>query len=85
MKVKGIIKNNQIELIDNLSLAEGTEVIIEIPDRSIVNKESQWQKPQKVIGSWKNDSEIDDIFHDLDLDLKRHQDRGRDIDFEDFA
>jgi hypothetical protein len=51
MKVKGIIKNNQIELIDNLSLAEGTEVIIEILDHSIVNDESQWQKLQKVIGS----------------------------------
>lgn len=83
MKIKGIIKNNVIELLDNISLAEGTEVVIEITASSIVDKDRQWQKLQKVIGSWENDSEIDTIFHDLEKE--RHQYRGRDIKFEDFS
>jgi hypothetical protein len=82
MKVKGIIRDNSIHLLDNISIAEGTEVTIEIPESSLINKDSQWQKLQKIIGRWKNDSEIDTIFNDIDKE--RHKYHGRDINFEDF-
>ena len=83
MQVKGIIKNNRIELLDDIDLTEGTEVIVEISDNSISSKDNQWQKLQKVIGSWENDSEIDTIFNDIDKE--RHKYHGRNIDFEDFS
>ncbi|BAU64362.1 hypothetical protein STA3757_17340 [Stanieria sp. NIES-3757] len=82
MKVKGIIRDNSIELLENISIAEGTEVTIEITESSLINRDSQWQQLQKVIGSWKDNSEIDVIFNEIDEE--RHKYQGRDINFEDF-
>jgi hypothetical protein len=81
MKIKGIIRDKNIQLLENISIAEGTEVTVEIPESSLINQDSQWQKLQKVIGTWKDDSEIDKIFNDMDEE--RHKYRGRDLNFED--
>lgn len=83
MQVKGIIRSNSIELIEHISLAEGTEVVIEISENTQLNKKTQWQKLEKVIGSWETNAEIDSIFQNLDEE--RHQYSGRDINFEDFS
>ena len=82
MKVKGIIRAQSIQLLENISIAEGTEVIIEITESYLINQDNQWQQLQQVIGKWKNDSEIDTIFNDIDRE--RHQYFGRDLSFEDF-
>ncbi|MGF1542704.1 MAG: hypothetical protein ACFCU5_20070 [Pleurocapsa sp.] len=83
MKVKGIIRDNSIQLLENIAIAEGTEVTIEITEFSPINQDHQWEQLQKVIGAWQNDLEIDKIFNDIDEE--RHQYLGRDISFEDFG
>ena len=82
MKVKGIIQGKTIKLLEEISAPEGTEVTVEIPDRSLPDKIDQWQQLQRVIGSWKDDPEIEEIF--AEIDRERHAYRGRDIDFKAF-
>ena len=82
MKVKGIIQGNTIKLSEAVPAPDGTEVMVEIPDRSLSNKIEQWQQLQQVIGSFKDDPEIDKIF--AEIDRERHAYRGRDIDFNAF-
>ncbi len=79
MKIKGIIKGKTIQLSESVTAPDGTEVMVEIPDRSWLNKIEQWQQLQQVIGAWKDDLEIDEIF--TEIDRERHVNRGRDIDF----
>jgi hypothetical protein len=78
MKVKGIIQGKSIQLSEAVSVPDGTEVMVEIPDRSLNQKIDQWQKLQEVIGAWKDDPEIEQIF--TEIDRERHAYRGRDID-----
>jgi hypothetical protein len=82
MKVKGIIHDRSIQLLENISIAEGTEVTIEITEFSLMDRDTQWKQLQKVIGAWQNVLEIDKIFNDIDEE--RHKYHGRDIDFENF-
>lgn len=46
------------------------------------NKIEQWQQLQQVIGAWKDDSEIEEIF--AEIERERHAYRGREIDFKAF-
>ncbi|WP_319421496.1 hypothetical protein [Pleurocapsa sp. FMAR1] len=66
MKVKGIIQGKSIQLSEAVSVPDGTEVMVEIPDRSLNQKIDQWQKLQEVIGAWKDDPEIEQIFTEID-------------------
>lgn len=81
MKVKGIIQGKTIKLSEAVTAPDGTEVIVEILDRPLVDK-SQWQQLQQVAGAWQNDSEIDKVF--AEIDRERHAYRGRDSDFNAF-
>lgn len=82
MKVKGIIQGKTIKLLEAVTAPDGTEVTVEIPDRTSSNKIEQWQQLQQVIGSFKDDQEIEGIF--AEMDRERHVYRGRDIDFDAF-
>jgi hypothetical protein len=79
MKIQGIIKGNAVQLPEAITIPDGTEVTVEVSDRSLLNKIEQWQRLQQVAGAWQDDSEIDEIFTEIDRD--RHANRGRDIDF----
>lgn len=82
MKVKGIIRDNTVQLSEAITIPDGTEVTVEISDRSLSNAKDRWQKLQQVAGAWQDDSEIDEIF--AEIDRERHAYRGRDIDFSAF-
>ena len=82
MKVKGIIRDNTIQLSEAITIPDGTEVTVEISDRSLNSAEDRWQQLQQVAGAWQDDSEIDEIF--AEIDRERHAYRGRDIDFSAF-
>jgi len=89
MKVKGIIQGNTIQLSEAITAPDGTEVMVEIPDcvasrrhRISSDKIEQWQQLQQVIGSFKDDPEIEETF--AEIDRERHAYRGRDIDFSAF-
>ncbi|PSB09812.1 hypothetical protein C7B62_11715 [Pleurocapsa sp. CCALA 161] len=79
MKVKGIIKDNKVQLPEAITVPDGTEVTVEISDRSLSSAADQWQRLQQVAGAWQDDSEIDEVF--AEIDRERHAYRGRDIDF----
>ena len=82
MKVKGIIRDNTVQLSEAITIPDGTEVTVEISDRSLSNAKDRWQQLQQVAGAWQDDSEIDEIF--AEIDRERHAYRGRDIDFSAF-
>ncbi|MEA5578005.1 hypothetical protein [Anabaena sp. UHCC 0451] len=83
MKIQGIIKGNTIELsdvvLDKIVLPDGVKISIEIPDDLII-KRPKWQEWESIIGLWKDDPEIDEIF-DI-IDQGRHQDLGREVNLD---
>ena len=80
MKVKGIIDGKSITLLEPITIPDGTEIIIDIPD-SYNQKKTQWEEIEKVIGFWENDEEITQIF--AEIDRERHLDYGREVNFDD--
>ena len=63
MKLKGIIKGQSIELLEPIAMAEGSEVTIEISEPQ---PKPDWAELQKVIGVWQEDTEIQEIFEEID-------------------
>ncbi|MDJ0636250.1 MAG: hypothetical protein QNJ34_23920 [Xenococcaceae cyanobacterium MO_188.B29] len=79
MKLKGIIKGQSIELLEPIAIAEGSEVTIEISESELETL-PDWTELQKVIGVWQEDTEIQEIF--AEIDRERHLDLGREVDFD---
>jgi hypothetical protein len=77
MKVKGIIRGQTIHLLEPISIEDGVEIEVDIPDNIIV---PDWEQLKELIGIWQNDSELDDIF--AEINHQRHSDLGRDISFD---
>ncbi|MDB9395872.1 hypothetical protein [Microcystis aeruginosa] len=80
MKIQGIIKGNTIELLEDLSLHNGVKISLEIPD-NLIQKKLLWEELETLIGVWKNQPELDDIFSEIDQE--RHADLGVEIKFDD--
>lgn len=81
MKIKGIIRGKTIELAEQLPIPERLEIFIEIPDNLTTDPEGKWEKLQAIIGVWKDNQEIAEIF--TDIDRERHADLGQPINFDD--
>ncbi len=79
MKLKGIIKGQTIELLEPIAIAEGSEVTIEISESELEPKPN-WTELQKIIGVWQENTEIQEIFEEIER--KRHLDLERDVDFD---
>lgn len=81
MKVKGIKRGQMIELVETLDIPDGEQVMIEV---SRVHPLSQLMPAERrkqidsALGGWKNDSNLDEIF--AEIDQERHASRGRQID-----
>ncbi|CAO5003997.1 DUF104 domain-containing protein [Microcystis aeruginosa] len=80
MKIQGIIKGNTIELLEDLSLPNGVKISRSIPD-NLIQKKLLWEELETLIGVWKNQPELDDIFSEIDRE--RHADLGVEIKFDD--
>ncbi|MCA2626075.1 MULTISPECIES: hypothetical protein [Microcystis] len=80
MKIQGIIKGNTIELLEDLSLPNGVKISLEIPD-NLIQKKLLWEELETLIGVWKNQPELDDIFSEIDQE--RQADLGVEIKFDD--
>ncbi|NEP02524.1 MAG: hypothetical protein F6K58_28525 [Symploca sp. SIO2E9] len=59
MKVKGIIRGKNIELLEALPVPDGLEIFIEIPDNLSFEQEGKWEQLQAIIGAWKDNEEIE--------------------------
>ena len=80
MKIQGIIKGNTIELLEDLSLPNGVKISRSIPD-NLIQKKLLWEELETLIGVWKNQPELNDIFSEIDQE--RHADLGVEIKFDD--
>lgn len=70
MKIQGIIKGNTIELLEDLSLPNGLKISRSIPD-NLIQKKLLWEDLETLIGVWKNQPELDDIFSEIDRERHR--------------
>ncbi|WP_375329273.1 hypothetical protein [Microcystis sp. BLCC-F210] len=70
MKIQGIIKGNTIELLEDLSLPNGVKISLSIPD-NLIQKKLLWEDLETLIGVWKNQPELDDIFSEIDRERHR--------------
>lgn len=81
MKVKGIKRGQTIELVETLDIPDGEQVMIEVsrvhPLSQLMPAERQKQIDASL-GGWKNDSNLDEIF--AEIDQERHANRGRKTD-----
>lgn len=57
MKIKGIKRGKFIELLEEVSVEDGVEVAVEVPDATRDANE-QWQQLESVIGAWKDDQQL---------------------------
>jgi hypothetical protein len=80
MKIRGIVNGKTIELLDELPVPDGLEIFIEIPDHLSTEQNEKWKQLQAVIGAWKDDQEIGEIF--TEIDGERHADLGQPLNFE---
>ena len=81
MKVKGIKRGQTIELLEQIDhIADGEEITVEIstvtfhPLAHLSTKERQ-NRIKQVLGAWQDDTEIDEIFAEINRD--RHSYHGR--------
>jgi hypothetical protein len=81
MKIKAIKQGNTLQLTQEINCPDGQEIMIDISENELNNPKSpvKWEDFQEVIGAWKDDEEITEIFETIDQE--RHQDMGREIKF----
>lgn len=81
MKIKAIKKGNSLQLKENINVPDGQEIIIFIDDYELQSqkKSVKWEDFEEVIGAWKDDEEITQIF--AEINQERYQDLGREISF----
>jgi hypothetical protein len=79
MQIKGIKRGNIIEISENLNIPDGSEVLIEIPEAPQINNEERLKRLHQVFGAWKYETELGEIF--AEIDRERHSYFGRKIDF----
>lgn len=75
MKIKGIKRGKQIELLDEINIPDGTEIYMEVEVEQPLSKQERLTKLNQIVGLWKNQTELNDIF--FEFDTERHAYRGR--------
>ncbi|HCF29763.1 MAG TPA: hypothetical protein DEV81_21750 [Cyanobacteria bacterium UBA11049] len=75
MKIKGIKRGKQIELLDEINIPDGTEIYIEVDVQQPLSEQERLTRLNQIFGVWKNQTELDDIF--AEIDTERHAYRGR--------
>ncbi len=66
-----------IELLEAIAIADGSEVTVEISELEV---KPDCTELQKAIGVWQEDTEIQEIF--AEIDRERHLHLGREVDFD---
>lgn len=75
MKIKGIKRGKQIELLNEINIPDGTEIYIEFDVEQPLSEQERLTRLNQIFGVWKNQTELDDIF--AEIDTERHAYRGR--------
>jgi hypothetical protein len=77
MQIRGIKRGNTIELLQDVNLPDGVEIILEVKTKMALSFSERLQRLQAIFGSWQNQPDLDEIF--TEIDEERHQYRGREI------
>ncbi len=83
MKIKGIKRGQAIELLQNINIPDGSEIIVELSVSSNENieanpsltDEEKLKKLNQLFGVWKDQPELTEIF--AEINRQRHAYRGR--------
>ena len=78
MKVKGIKHGKNIELVEEINIPDGTEIYMEVEIEQPVSQQERLTRLNQIFGAWKNQSDLDEIF--AEIDTERHAYRGRGIE-----
>ncbi|HEY9800748.1 MAG TPA: hypothetical protein V6D25_10340 [Leptolyngbyaceae cyanobacterium] len=87
MKIRGIKRGQNIEILEQLNnIPDGTEIIIDLEfiDKQVaepkqqLTEEEKLAKLNKLVGAWKNQPDLTEIF--AKIDQERHAYRGRNIE-----
>ncbi|MEG4810962.1 hypothetical protein QUA82_24745 [Microcoleus sp. F8-D3] len=79
MQIKGIKRRNIIEIAENLNIPDGSEVLIEVPEMPRTSNEERLKRLHQIFGAWKYETELGEIF--AEIDRERHNFFDRPIDF----
>lgn len=58
MKVKGIKQGNTIELLEEISLPDGSEVLLEIQETQPISEEEKRKRLHELLESWEGREEL---------------------------
>lgn len=64
MKIKGIKRGKTIEILEEINVADGQEIIIEIPEVQLISEEERRKQLDEVFGHGKDVAKIADSFQD---------------------
>jgi hypothetical protein len=79
MKLKAIVHGQIIELPPDIQLSEGSEVTIDLDVTPVRDDDrKRLAKLQELFGCWRDQTDLVDIFEQIDRD--RHRDLGRSIE-----
>lgn len=81
MKIKGIKQGQTIQLLQQLdTINDGQEIFLEVSPihpLSHLNPEERLQRINAILGAWKDQPELIEIF--AEINRERHADYGREI------
>ncbi|NJK39175.1 MAG: hypothetical protein HC825_08590 [Oscillatoriales cyanobacterium RM1_1_9] len=81
MQIKGIKRGNTIQLLQEIDLPEGVEIILEVKSSMTISLTERIERLNAIFGAWQNQPDLDEIF--AEIDQERHEYRGRkSIDFD---
>lgn len=77
MKIKGIKRGKTIELLQEIDIPDGLEIILEVKPEPTLNLSERLNLLRAIFGAWQNKPELDEIF--AAIDEERHRYQGREI------
>ncbi|MGB8686603.1 MAG: hypothetical protein WCD53_04600 [Microcoleus sp.] len=69
MQIKGIKRGNIIEISENPNIPDGSEVLMEVREVSRIRDEERLKRLHQVFGAWKYETELGEIFAEIDTPL----------------
>jgi len=78
MKVKGIKRGTNIELLEEINIPDGAEIRMEVEIEQPLSEQERLTRLNQIFGAWKNQPELDTVF--AEIDTERHTYRGRAIE-----
>lgn len=78
MKIKGIKRGKQIELLEEINIPDGTEIYVEVEVEQPLSEQERLTRLNQIFGAWKNQTDLDEIFNEIDTE--RHAYPGRTLE-----